>query len=417
MKQLIGHDVGSYSFSPSTNQITISGVTLSDEQFLIITNTNPNTMIYNFADPTLAGSWSAGVMTLQYNCSGMNAGDPLQIYVDLPGVVNSVAISGTPSVAISTMPSLNDNQLMAAQTQDSPIFTAITGDPNGDFAGINILEQVATDQSGLGLNVKIISGMGKTDQSGGIILSDAPVPIYLSGAVGEIFLIDTTGYESLSLTTANGFAGSVTAGDDINYPFQALTGCPRVLGALTSSVAANSGYSFPCLARWIMITLTAAGNAVALLRMQTWSGSYTTSVPTATASNNVAQFGGTNIVTGGVAGIPSVGGNIAAGTAATANPVPVGGVDSSNLTRRILTDASGKAQVSVISSFPPQNPFSVNSNPVQDVGGTDGNNHYELLYQMLLELRILNQQVYNLMGVQGADTPDAYRADLSFITI
>lgn len=46
----------------------------------------------------------------------------------------------------------------------------------------------------------------------------------------------------------------------------------------------------------------------------------------ANQSVNVAQVGGTNTVTGGVAGIMAVGGNVANAVAATANPVPVGGI-------------------------------------------------------------------------------------------
>lgn len=46
----------------------------------------------------------------------------------------------------------------------------------------------------------------------------------------------------------------------------------------------------------------------------------------ANQSVNVAQVAGTNTVTGGVAGIIAVGGNIANAVAATANPVPVGGI-------------------------------------------------------------------------------------------
>jgi hypothetical protein len=46
----------------------------------------------------------------------------------------------------------------------------------------------------------------------------------------------------------------------------------------------------------------------------------------ANQSVNVSQIAGTNTVTGGVAGIIAVGGNVANAVAATANPVPVGGV-------------------------------------------------------------------------------------------
>lgn len=48
--------------------------------------------------------------------------------------------------------------------------------------------------------------------------------------------------------------------------------------------------------------------------------------PPANQSVNIAQVAGTNIVTGGVAGIIAVGGNVANAVAATANPVPVGGI-------------------------------------------------------------------------------------------
>lgn len=47
---------------------------------------------------------------------------------------------------------------------------------------------------------------------------------------------------------------------------------------------------------------------------------------TANQSVNVNQVGGTNVVTGGVAGMQAVGGNVANAVTATANPVPVGGV-------------------------------------------------------------------------------------------
>jgi hypothetical protein len=46
----------------------------------------------------------------------------------------------------------------------------------------------------------------------------------------------------------------------------------------------------------------------------------------ANQSVNVSQIGGTNTVTGGVAGLIAVGGNVANAVTATANPVPVGGV-------------------------------------------------------------------------------------------
>lgn len=61
------------------------------------------------------------------------------------------------------------------------------------------------------------------------------------------------------------------------------------------------------------------------LKVDIKAGTVTTTPPT-NASTNVAQIAGTNTVTGGVAGLLAVAGNVANAGAATANPVPVGGV-------------------------------------------------------------------------------------------
>lgn len=88
MKKLLGTDaVGSYTFTPAANTITLSGLaqTMALENFLLITNTTANTIIYNFADSTTgAVSFNNNILTLDYNTSAMASTDRLQIYVDLP---------------------------------------------------------------------------------------------------------------------------------------------------------------------------------------------------------------------------------------------------------------------------------------------------------------------------------------------
>ena len=59
---------------------------------------------------------------------------------------------------------------------------------------------------------------------------------------------------------------------------------------------------------------------------------------------NLAQVGGTNVLTGGVAGSQGVGGLAAAGAAVAGNPVLVGGSDGTDA-RAFATDASGHPQV------------------------------------------------------------------------
>ena len=60
---------------------------------------------------------------------------------------------------------------------------------------------------------------------------------------------------------------------------------------------------------------------------------------------NLAQVGGTNTVTGGVAGSQGVGGLAAAGAAATGNSVRIGGTDVGGTKRDVLTDTSGRVEV------------------------------------------------------------------------
>lgn len=301
---------------------------------------------------------------------GVTGGVPMPVSAAItnwPTTSGSVSISdgSGPIAQIDASGNLyvNDTTIAQAQSSDAPIFAAITGDPNGDFAGVNLLEQAMTDGSGLGLNVKVLN-FPKFDALGAQIMSDAPAPIpFQIAAANGYVTIDTTGYQSLNVTTQT-FAGTVTTSND-GLTWSALTGAPLVLGAYVTAVAASTGYSFPVLARYIRFTATTAGTATVYLRAAPWNPNYTTSVPTSTASNNVAQFGGTNVVSAGVAGIPSVGGNIAPGTARTANPIPVGGVDSANLTRTVLTDVSGRPQI-VLNGVDNE----ANAHPVlTDIGG------------------------------------------------
>jgi hypothetical protein len=88
MKRMVGIDVGSYTFDASAKTVTISGITsLLLNQFLLITNTTDNIIIYNFADPSLGGvltsSGSTSILTLTYNTATMSDTDNLQIFLEV----------------------------------------------------------------------------------------------------------------------------------------------------------------------------------------------------------------------------------------------------------------------------------------------------------------------------------------------
>lgn len=87
MKQLIGSDIGSYTFDPINRMITLLDIPININiiNLLVITNLNNNIMIYNFADENLIASINNNNnITLSYDTTGMNSTDKLQIWIDLP---------------------------------------------------------------------------------------------------------------------------------------------------------------------------------------------------------------------------------------------------------------------------------------------------------------------------------------------
>ena len=83
----------SYTFTPSTGTIVITGKNIRREQLLLITNVTRGTVLYNFSDPALGvSSYSNAInsvtgqetttLILTYATSSMNAADKLSILVE-----------------------------------------------------------------------------------------------------------------------------------------------------------------------------------------------------------------------------------------------------------------------------------------------------------------------------------------------
>ena len=82
--------------------------------------------------------------------------------------------AGTQQASQNTPFPTQDQAIANAQTTDGSISVSIAGDPSGDFAGVNILEQVVTDGTGLFLNTRTQNPV-KTDLNNATVLSDAPL--------------------------------------------------------------------------------------------------------------------------------------------------------------------------------------------------------------------------------------------------
>jgi hypothetical protein len=153
---------------------------------------------------------------------------------------------------------------------------------------------------------------------------------------------DVTGFQSGSIqVVSTGTGGTfIFEGSNDNTNFQTipvynqliLTGTP-ITAAVTAS-ATQIIYTFPIQCRYVRLRIatTITGGSIqaySTFKRAAFSNGVTT-VGNATLANlnataNISQYGGTTVVTGGVAGMPAVGGNVAISAAATANPIGVGG--------------------------------------------------------------------------------------------
>jgi hypothetical protein len=92
MKYLVGVDQGGYTFNASAKTIDITGFPqLSLEQILLVTNVTNNLVIYQFNSVSHGGTigFAAGIntITLDYDTTGMENSDSLQIFVEYVSII------------------------------------------------------------------------------------------------------------------------------------------------------------------------------------------------------------------------------------------------------------------------------------------------------------------------------------------
>ena len=371
-------------------------IPLSSNGTSVITSVIDNTILANISNISVGAGSSINTngfpqISLQFN--GSFTGDiHIEISNDNINWFRSQFQEATTNVILDA---LTNSGIISVQANSKYIryfVDTITGSCSviaiGKLADNDIsLPEMACDlTSGVTMNTTLAGGIS-VDQNKSIILSDAPKILQLEGAVNTSIIFDTQGYDSFNITAQSMAASVYSSNDQITW--SALTGVPLVLGAVVTTIAANTGYSFPCIARYIKLVVTTAGSATAFLRDVPWYGNYTTTGPTAgptstlTTTTNLNQINGTTPVTAGVAGTLGVGGNLPAGSTPTTNPLLIGGVDSTNLLRKL-----GILNTTAFQNTP--------SLAVTELSQFEGQTFIELLGQILVELKINNYYQYNL---------------------
>jgi len=294
------------------------------------------------------------------------------------------------------------------------------------------------------LQVNLTGGV-KRDSDGALILSDAYFTIKPPGTLaGTTYTLDVTGYSSWTFISAGSggtSAGPTFSGDGVFFGGAVNYSTPSNNGSGTSSGIASGGGIFngPIYGKFMRFTAQASFFGTFIFKQ----------TPPTLSVVSLNSISGTAPVNAGVGGTIAVGGNIAVGSAPTLNPITIGGSDLTGLTRRLLTDVSGRPFFNALSPYfasltnPTSTTISSSNSPgantslpintvgsipatyqqsaalnVQDTSQHEGQNTLELLAQMLLELRILNQQMYELPRLiankqESNDPPEIFRQEPS----
>jgi len=304
---------------------------------------------------------------------------------------------------------VTDSTLAAATTNEAPISVFISGDPTGDFAGINLLEQAMTDGTGLAVNTRVLNQVNyKADPNSALVPSDAPQAFEIEVALGSQFVLDTTGYQTVLIQQQN--VGSSIfleqSNDNISYvPASAVqllggqqTYPTSVTQVIQTALSQNSQspqamFAVPVSCRYLRLTGVSAvvPDTFIYLRQVPFSSYqtyFTTNPPQGSQLNAYNQTVNPNGTL-----------NVAYNFQGRNSPSPVfnGGVDQSSIVRAMQTDGFGNQ---LFRGAPTQ----VGQQSIE-----------ELLTQILGTLRVLTHYKYEEQLIAGfrssADEPDNMLAD------
>lgn len=307
---------------------------------------------------------------------------------------------------------------------------AILNDLDNISATTDLLASAFERSENAPLYVEDISN--KKDINKAFIPSDAPAPLIGSGnAVNSVpLLIDTTGYQSISVQTFGTFSATVTftvSNDGVNWV--AILGYSTAGAAFGSGSLSSTGFImiFPCVGKYFRAQVTSytSGNVqvIAYLRQQGFPNSLLFS-----PSINLQSIVSNTAVTAGISGLLAVGGNIAPAAARTSNPIPISGTDSGNLTRVLRTDTTGNIGISATDQAGTNRPLTTlntagnqQSVPIINVEQFEGQSLLEIMAQILVELRINNLYMSELPTVLNLpngkfEEPDSLRKDVTLLT-
>lgn len=450
---------GNYTFSAANKTITFSndyiGMSLSDVTYITNIKSGVATVIYDPFDATKGGVLNGLVLTLAYNTTSMGNTDPLQIIVGF-----------TPNNATP----LNVNVLPTAESQDNAANISSIAEE------VDLLTQALDEGSGINLNVS--DRTIKKDVNGAIIPSDGVTYSFIVNKLNDDIVIDTTGYQTMSfqIQATTNWSGSFTLfgrNGPVSLgiiPCTLLNSSVVLTSAFSPTLGGQSAYEAPCIYKFVRLVCTTYGSGQASVFITLKAGSQyplgnmsqlpvNANISTILGSAILAVNAGTS--TNSAVGTSANGGwGIAGAYGPTQNPpnasttlstnvpypIGIGGREQpyigalSGIFRYITVDGGGryilggdtpdtetrtqsKRGDGSVPGIPPRG-VGARSNTmmggqalnVQDVSQSEGDTTTTLLQQILVELKMLNQQINELpltmnLGIKMQNEVGDYRQE------
>ena len=378
----------SYAFNPSLNQIILNLPSfIGQENLLLIVDVSTGVMLYNFADSNFGASISNNIITLNYDCSLLNALDDLQITLDVPEDIDMSSDE--------TQPTSDDTFLEASEQFPISITPSIVGQKDVSSAmPVALANQQIFDLQGP--MISLLNPVAGTNLAVQDCLQYRSVAVQIDTGAGISAGV-------VSFEGSNGLDSSVSWAALTLFDVTAST--PAGVTSLTLAASTNKYYVGPINFRYfrIRVSTTVAGGLVSCLPIYRMTP-FSPQLFSGYQGINVVQLAGTGPVTAGVNGTQAVGGNIATGLAQTANPLVAGAVDYGSLTRRILSDSQGH-QIQV----GPDPTRVAGTSPVKFKEADSDLAHWnntELLEMILRELKLANFYLKELPLMLGQ--PNGY---------
>jgi hypothetical protein len=216
--QLVGLDIGSYTFSPGTDgqgTITFSGMPSgwTQAQIVKIYDVTTGATLYNLDNPLLHGSLSGNVLKLDCDTSQDSSTDVLQVWVDIANSssASSVSVTSLPSTPAGTnnIGSVNVSSLPTLPTGTNNIGTVSL---NSGTNAIGSVKQLDTTVSGT-ITTQNLNGTGTATAGSAVALSglnnsstltiEVPANTVSVGMAAQVSL-DGTNWTNVYVTNGTG---------------------------------------------------------------------------------------------------------------------------------------------------------------------------------------------------------------------